>query len=445
MVAKEKLYHVTVLSNFARGFDKYSYCYSKARIPESSYPDRFFLLYRNELAIGVQKAGHLLKKLGLTGNRLIVLETELDAPSLHKNSENGRGQFICSNQITLSQLYELEHDEVVIQLRQIAVENAMAESLRLLNRELLPFQDIRPRTISFLPVALACQAKCPFCFSKASVSIDQAPAKPDWAKVSAWLDRAQAVGAERAVITGGGEPTLLPSASLQQFVAACASRFDKVVLITNGHTFATASEVGQIARLSALYDAGLRVLAISRHHHDAEQNERLMRLHTPAEALVRTWRENHSLWPELRLRFISVLQEGGVADETGVENYLSWATNQGVVEICFKELYVSTSAESIYHDRSANEWSRRHRVPLSLVTRFAEQQGFIVESRLPWGAPIYQAKWRGKPLRVAAYTEPSLFWERTQGIARSWNVMADGRCHVSLEDRASEIKWEGMV
>jgi molybdenum cofactor biosynthesis enzyme MoaA len=445
MMVKEKLYHVTVLSNFARGFDKYSHCYSKVRIPESTHPDRFFLLYRNKLAIGVQKATKLLEKLGLAGNRLIVLETELDAPLLHRNTVNGRGQFICSNQIMLSQLYELEHDADVIQLRPTAVEDTMAASLRLLNREFLPFGDIRPRAISFLPIALACQAKCPFCFSKASVSSDQAAAKPDWEKVSAWLDRAQAHGAERAVITGGGEPTLLPPPSLQQLVATCASRFDKVVLITNGHTLATASEADQIARMSALYDAGLRVLAISRHHFNAEQNERLMRLHTPVEALARTWRNNHRLWPELRLRLISVLQEGGVADDTTVENYLSWATNHGVEEICFKELYVSTSAESIYHDRSANDWSRRHQVPLALVTRFAERQGFIVESRLPWGAPIYRGKWLGKPLRVAAYTEPSLFWERTQGVARSWNVMTDGRCHVSLEDRASEIKLEEVA
>ena len=47
---------------------------------------------------------------------------------------------------------------------------------------------------------------------------------------------------------------------------------------------------------------------------------------------------------------------------------------------------------------------------------------------------------QGKPLQVAAYSEPSLFWERTSGLARSWNVMADGRCLVSLEDRASEIE-----
>jgi hypothetical protein len=213
-------------------------------------------------------------------------------------------------------------------------------------------------------------------------------AKPDWEKISAWLDRAQAHGAERAVITGGGEPTLLAPDLLQQLVNTCANRFDRVVLITNGHNLVTASEGGKIARLGALYDAGLRVLAISRHHFDAERNEQLMRLHTPVELLTRTWRNNHHRWPELRLRFISVLQKGGIADDTAVENYLSWAINQGVEEICFKELYVSTSAESIYHDYSANDWSRRHQVPLSLITRFAEQRGFVVESHLPWGAPV---------------------------------------------------------
>jgi hypothetical protein len=355
---------------------------------------------------------------------------------------NGRGRFIYSNHITLSKLYELDHGEDRIELRPTAAEDVMAASLRLPNRELLPFVDIRPRAISFLPVALACQAKCPFCFSKASISSDQAPAEPDWEKISAWLARAQARGAERAVITGGGEPTLLPAASLHDLVAACASRFDKVVLITNGHVLAVASEADQVRRLGALHDAGLRVLAISRHHLDAERNARLMRLHTPVEGLIRSWRENRRRWPHLRLRLVSVLQRGGVDDEAALANYLSWATNLGVEEICFKELYVSTSTESIYHDRLANDWSRRHQVPLSLVTGFAERARFVLEGLLPWGAPVFRGNWLGRRVRVAAYTEPSLFWERTRGIARSWNVMSDGRCHASLEDHASEMKLD---
>jgi organic radical activating enzyme len=443
MSSTQTFYHVTVLSNFARGFDKYARCYSKASIPESTFPDRFYLLRRDELGIGVRKAGRLMDKLALPANRLLVLETKVDAAAVHSNTANGLGQFVASPRITVEGLHELANgDSAPIGLRSISVEDAMAASLRVLNPRLIPFGEIKPRAISFLPVALACQAKCPFCFSKASVSSDQTNAQPDWALIDAWLRRARTSGAERAVITGGGEPTLIQAPALLRLLAACADEFKKVVLITNGHILASLPPVEQKERLSALSSAGLQVLAISRHHHEAEKSRELMHLDTPIEKLVTAWRENRDCWPELRLRLICVLQKQGVEDEQSLKAYVTWAANQGVEEICFKELYVSTSAESVYHDHAANDWSNRHQVPLSLVTRFADSHGFEIENRLPWGAPVYRGCWLGKPLRIAAYTEPSLFWERTRGIARSWNIMADGRCYVSLEDRASEIKME---
>jgi hypothetical protein len=123
-----------------------------------------------------------------------------------------------------------------------------------------------------------------------------------------------------------------------------------------------------------------------------------------------------------------------------VRDYVAWAASLGVPEICFKELYVSTSRESVYHSASANEWAAQHQVPLSLVTDFAAEHGFREVTRLPWGAPVFRGEVAGQEIAIAAYTEPSLFWERTHGIARSWNLMADGRCLVSLEDRDSEIQ-----
>ena len=56
------VYHVTVLSNFARAYDKYWGCYDKTRIPESTFPARFFLLDREEIGIGVAKAARLLAR-----------------------------------------------------------------------------------------------------------------------------------------------------------------------------------------------------------------------------------------------------------------------------------------------------------------------------------------------------------------------------------------------
>ena len=441
MAHQETLYHVAVLSNFARGFDKYALSYSKAGIPESTYPDRFFLLLQEELHIGIEKAGALLDKLGLHGDRLIVLETKVDAAALQPNTHNGKGRFIRSDRIAVTGLHSVATGTAPA-LSPLDAEDAMAASLRLLKPQFHDFEQIRPRSVSFLPIAMACQARCPFCFSKASISSDQLQAKVDWSQISHWLERARAQGAERAVITGGGEPTLLPRASLERLVAESAGYFDKVVLITNGHVLAVAPETERIERLEALHRAGLSVLAISRHHHDAANNEQLMQLATPVEQLMASWREHRARWPRLRLRLICVLQRGGVEDRATLERYLDWAVAHGVEEICFKELYVSTSTESLYYDRNANAWSRAHQVSLALVTGFAQAQGLELAERLPWGAPVYRGRWQGKPLRIAAYTEPSLFWERTHGVARSWNVMSEGACYVSLEDRASLLVQE---
>jgi hypothetical protein len=263
--------------------------------------------------------------------------------------------------------------------------------------------------------------------------------------IERWLDIALARGAERAVLTGGGEPTLLSSQDLLNLVSRCSHRFDKVVMITNAYQMARAADAERVGRIEALHDAGLRVLAISRHHSDASINEQLMGLSTPTASVINTWRQCRDRWPQLRLRLICVLQKGGVDTAEEIGNYLSWASRQGVQEVCFKELYVSTSVESVYHDREANLWSRRNQVPLSLLTRFVEEHGFMIEATLPWGAPVYRGEWLGAPMRVAAYSEPSLYWERNRGIARSWNVLADGRCHVSLEDRASEISFDQVT
>lgn len=310
----------------------------------------------------------------------------------------------------------------------------MARSLALHADAFLPWDAIRPRSVSFLPIARGCQAACPFCFSEASASTDQAQARIDWAGVDLWLQRAQAQGAERAVITGGGEPTLMKRADLLRLVEACRASFDKVVLITNGLALAAQGEAQASLRLAELHSAGLGVLAVSRHHVDEDANTALMKVATLTPVLLRARRP-----PGLRLRLVCVLQRGGVDSEAAIDDYVRWAAEHGANEVCFKELYVSTSAESEWYSHGANEWSARHQVPLSLVHRWAASQGLAEVAQLPWGAPIYGGSIAGCQMRVAAYTEPSLFWERRNGIARSWNVMADGRCLASLEDRASLV------
>jgi hypothetical protein len=139
-------------------------------------------------------------------------------------------------------------------------------------------------------------------------------------------------------------------------------------------------------------------------------------------------------------RLIAVLQRGGLDSEEAFAAYLAWAAAQGVEEVTWKELYVSSSEESVYHSRPSNLWSREHQVPLAQAIGWLQDQGWTRVTELPWGSPVYAGEVGGRRMRVAAYTEPSLFWERTHGLARSWNVLADGACYASLEDRHSRLE-----
>jgi molybdenum cofactor biosynthesis enzyme MoaA len=437
---KIPVFHVTVLSNLPRAYDKYSGSYDKTFIPESTYPDRFYVLSKDELAIGVEKATGLLNKLALPGNCLLVLEAHVADDDLHLNLRTGRGRYLWSSQLPVAKVHFVGSTGELVES---TVEEAMAKALALRLPEMLSYPKLLPRSMSVLPIALACQASCRFCFSKTSTSSEILPSSLSLSTVSTWAERARNAGAERFVITGGGEPGLLAHAAMLQLIKTGRQHFIKIVLITNGMHLAKREENDRAAMLQSYAHYGLAVLAISRHHHDDDINAQIMGLDTKTPAILRTWRAQPATSRPRRLRLICVLQKGGIDSPNALKSYVNWAVEQGVPELCFKELYVSTTLESAYHENPENAWSREHQVPLALVSQFFEQAGFRVVRRLPWGAPVYEGSWKGKRLTVAAYTEPSLYWERVNGIARSWNLMASGQCLVSLEDLQSGLPGIG--
>jgi pyruvate-formate lyase-activating enzyme len=433
----EPLYHVTTLSNFARGFDKYTRHYRKSWIAESRYPRESYLLPAADLRIGVAKASRLRDKLNIPGDGLLVLRADVLRSSVQPNLRNGVGLVWPSPDLPISGVFQLRSNGQLGD--KVGVEQMMAKSLALHSGTFIPYLSLRPRSVSFLPIARGCQAACPFCFSEASASADQTNGAVNLRQIEAWAALARSQGAERAVITGGGEPTLLPFQQIQEIVRTCKRHYQKVVLITNGVRLASLPERELADQLRELAMAGLSVLSVSRHHHEEDVNAALMKLNTRTPALLKTGAAVSETSPRLTLRLICVLQRGGVQSATDVSDYIRWAADYGVREICFKELYVATSEESVYFSREANAWSARNQVPLDIVHDWACENGFKVSDRLPWGSPIFEGTSGGRPMRVAAYTEPSLFWERSRGLARSWNIMSDGTCLASLEDRGSDV------
>jgi molybdenum cofactor biosynthesis enzyme MoaA len=432
----ETVFHVTVLSNFARAYDKYSRSYVKDMISESTFPNQFFVLRSTELHIGIEKANALLSKLALRGNRLLVLQARLSTASLHDNIRTGKGRYLLSTQLQIDELFIVDPAG---RLEPIIPEEAYAASLSLVSSELAPYSELKPRTLSVLPIARACQASCKFCFSESSVSLEQLPHVLDIAQTGNHCARAKLAGAERFVITGGGEPGLVRHSQMLELIRLGRKHFDKVVLISNGYHLAKLEPEERFRRLLDYADAGLTVLSISRHFSDATVNHEIMGLDTQTERILESFQQYRTHLTAVRLRLICVLQKGGVQDVASLEQYMDWAIAQGGREFCFKELYVSSMTESVYHSNPENQWSLKHQVPLSLITEHFSQKTFVIANRLPWGAPVFEGKWKGHPITVAAYTEPSLFWERSHRVARSWNVMADGQCLVSLEDPSSAL------
>jgi len=418
------------LSNWLRGFDRYSMRYSKALIPESTFPDAFYMLREDEPhAPGLEKARRLVHKLARENDRVVALQARLPtgtgAMQPNDMSGTGIGWRWPKPEVPLSGVAWVDEVGTLLPTRH---EEVTAQAYRVGDAGLMAWDSCRPRSFSVLPIARACQASCAFCFSKASVSDVVKQRHAPLEEQLAWADLALARGAERAVITGGGEPTLLAPPSLRALVAALSRRFPSTLLITNG---AALDE----EHLHSLAGAGLTTLAISRHGLTLEDDARLMRLAVDSAALAA-----RSSALGLRTRAICVLQRGGVDSSAKVQAYVERCAREGFTEVCFKELYVSSLAENPWAPSAVNRHCEANQVPLARVLEAMATVGFTRCSELPWGSPVFEGEVAGRHLTVAAYTEPSVGWERTHGLVRSWNLLADGQCLASLEDPASGLE-----
>jgi molybdenum cofactor biosynthesis enzyme MoaA len=427
------LYHITTLDNFARGYDKYTHSYGKENIAQSHFPGQFFLLKEDELSIGVRKTQDRLNRMPNKGNAMIALGTDVPLKETRNDHATGLGQYVPKPRVTLSKVYWVRTKGNEFFLEETLPEELMTHSLLLVQKELFSWQDCKPRSWSVLPIAFACQAKCKFCFSKASVSFEHKGHIKDWNAISQSLSAAKKAKAERAVITGGGEPTLLKPEDLLKLTRMCSDTLGKTVLITNGARIETESEHSH--SLKNLHAAGLDVLSVSHHHHNKEKAKNILGLDVDIPHLAKLCKTPDT--PQLRL--ICVLQKEGVASAKDVQNYLKWAASLGITQVTFKELYVSTTTESAYAGQDANVYSRDNQVSLKTVTDCAAELDAREATRLPWGAPVFETSLDGQTIQFVAYTEPSVMWERTHGLVRSWNHMSNGTTLASLEDIESKV------
>jgi pyruvate-formate lyase-activating enzyme len=270
---------------------------------------------------------------------------------------------------------------------------------------------------SVLPVRMACNCHCSFCFSRSSVSALKHE-RTDWRRldVAGYYRFAREHGASRLVITGGGEPLLRPD-DVVYLIAAGRRFFDEVACFTNG-TYLTRELAGLLA------DAGLSYVCYSRHSADDDVCRRLMGESAPRLA------DFFEAAGSLKVRATCVMARGYVDSPEAVWRYVGVLRGFGVTEFTFKHTYVAFE-QSLFQGSRENSWAAGHRVDFD---PFAGQ-GEVV-GRLPWGPCVR----RIQGLQVCYYHEPTPQWELDNRLCRSSNLLAGGNIYASLEDQRS-LLW----
>jgi cyclic pyranopterin phosphate synthase len=268
-------------------------------------------------------------------------------------------------------------------------------------------------TASVLPVRFACNLRCPFCFSKSSISALDREESLRCLDVDAYYRFARERGATRLVITGGGEPLLRPD-DVVDLVRRGRAVFDEIACFTNG-TYLTAD----LAR--RLGDAGLSYLCYSRHAAADAANEALMGRGAPTLAAF------FAAAGGLKVRATCVMAQGQVDGLAAARHYLSALRPFGVTEFTFKHTYVAYET-SVFQGTAEDRWALSHQVEADPFAGTGE-----VVAALPWG-PVIR---RIEGLQVCFYREPTPAWEIENRLGRSLNLLSDGSVYASLEDRRS--------
>lgn len=270
-------------------------------------------------------------------------------------------------------------------------------------------------TCSVLPVRMACNLSCKFCFSKSSIStLERAESQWTESQLERYFGYSRSRGASRLVVTGGGEPLLRAKAVLAA-VRTGAKFFNEIALFTNG-VFLSRDLVAELA------DGGLSYLCFSRHHHAETPNRLLM-----GDAAIGLEEFFARVDGRLKVRAVCVMCRGFIQNRKDVQRYIDTLRAYGVREFTFKHTYVAYE-HSVFGKSGENHWAAENQV---------QQDPFIGEgdvmATLPWGPQI---KKTGE-LQICYYYEPTPEWEMRNLVGRSLNLLADGKVYGSLEDQRS--------
>ncbi len=221
---------------------------------------------------------------------------------------------------------------------------------------------------------LACNARCPFCVAGMTpengvTAKAQAPDLNAFAKVCAF---AKAHQCDSLLLTSKGEPTLWPEQVLQYLKIQRTFDFKSVELQTNGIPIADRKIVTS-QHLRQWREYGLKLIAISVVHYDAERNRQTYLPHRQAyidlPALIA---HLHSFGYAVRLAV--VMSRGQIDSSTELQKMMDFVNKP---DSSRDDEITSFVAANYLPDTAKAE-----------IQAYLETAGTLIE-RLPWGGSVY--------------------------------------------------------
>jgi len=240
---------------------------------------------------------------------------------------------------------------------------------------------MKTHTFSIVVGSAACNAGCPWCVSKMTLSEAPKGDTINWHRFDTACNIVQQArdGLVNVLLTGKGEPMLFPTHISAYLEALDRKNFPLIDLQTNGTLIEK-----ELDKLTHWRDSGLTLVCISIAHWHSDESCRLMKI-----------KDNYNFFESiaqlhdhgLAVRLNCTLMQDGVSNTYGVDHLIESCRMYGVEQLTFREVETSaggdadvwnhaTSQKLIYQEPN---WLRNHLI-WNKATKLLD---------LPHGAEVY--------------------------------------------------------
>jgi len=277
---------------------------------------------------------------------------------------------------------------------------------------------MRALCLSVVPQTVGCNAKCRCCLSRTNFNVDGRK-KLNLGVVRRACRFAKDLGAQSAIITGKGEPTMMDRVHLVEVTKVLGEFFSQIDFHTNGLLLPYLGP----DYIRTLYGAGLTNLTLSIAHYDDKKNAEVMGILKPYIEKTFDWLKTYG--DGIHVRLSCLLARGYIDSPEEMKKYCDFAADHGVSAVVFRGLWVKDGKTE------QDVWSRDHRVDMAtLFKEFVRTYGLPSIMSLPWG-DVYEYRDMSLTATECDYRE--------KDFVKSLNLLPDNHLYYEWGSKASKL------